>query len=157
MSRNPQTPAKISGKFSAQVRPLVTPGIYTARIKEWKVAEVLFPQPKLIILCDVLIDGANVELAHFCNIAIDDKKQIKSPGRRSHLYKLVNALCPDTLDYDLDALIGLTCQVTVETSMLDEKKSLKPAREHYSKISVIKALPTNESHKHSIDEEFETV
>lgn len=133
---------KISGKFTEIIRPLIPPGIYPATIKEWKVNEILFGRPKLIILCEVPYGGRTLELAHFCNISLDENKQIQSPGRRSNLYKLVRSLCPHTKNHDLDNLIGIMCNAVVGTSTLDDRKQPKPVEEHYSKINALVAIQT---------------
>lgn len=147
---------KISGKFSEIIRPLIPPGIYPVTIKEWKVNEIIFGRPKLIILCEVLYDGRMLELAHFCNVDLDENKNIQSPGRRSNLYKLVRALCPNTKHHDLDNLIGINCYGVVATSTLDDRKQLKPVSEHYSKINALHLEMPTANEKFELESELET-
>ena len=139
-----ETPSKISGKFEELIRPLIAEGEYPATIKKWQILEIMFGQPKLVINCDVFVDDVIYDLAYFCNIKLTPERTIQPPGRRSNLYKLIhNLLSPESTSRDLDDLIGLHCNAVVETSMLDDKKELKPVSEQYSVIR--KLLPDIEA------------
>jgi hypothetical protein len=139
-----ETPSKISGKYEELIRPLIAEGEYPATVKRWQILEIMFGQPKLVINCDVFVDDEILDLAYFCNIKLTPEKTIQPPGRRSNLYKLIQKLLPpDNTSRDLDDLIGLHCTAVVETSMLDDKKELKPVSEQYSVIR--KLLPDLEA------------
>lgn len=138
-----ETPSKISGKFEELVRPLIDEGEYPATIKKWQILEIMFGQPKLVINCDVLVDDAFCDLAYFCNIKLTPERAIQPPGRRSNIYKLIHKLLgSDSTSRDLDSLIGLHCIAVVETSILNDKKELKPVNQQYSVIRNL--LPDNE-------------
>lgn len=135
-----ETPSKISGKFEELIRPLIAEGEYPATVKKWQILEIMFGQPKLVINCDVFVDDVIYDLAYFCNIKLTPERTIQPPGRRSNLYKLIHKLLsPESTSRDLDDLIGLHCTAVIETSMLDDKKGLKPVSEQYSVIR--KLLP----------------
>ena len=139
-----ETHSKISGKFEELIRPLIAEGEYPAKVKKWQILEIMFGQPKLVINCDVFVDDVIHDLAYFCNIKLTPEKVIQPPGRRSNLYKLIqNLLPPDNTSRDLDDLIGLHCIAVIETSLLDDKKELKPVSQQYSVIR--KLLPDLEA------------
>jgi hypothetical protein len=114
---------------------VVTPGIYPANVVSWKVIPMMFGASKLLIQCDVTIEDEIVTLPYFCNVKLNDQNEMLPPGRRSHLYKLLVALLPsESRERDLDELLGLRCNVKVETSVRDEHRRPKPSSEQFSVI-----------------------
>lgn len=131
--------SNINSKFSLPENLVITPGVYSARITDWRVIPMMFGAPKLLIQCEVSIDdGEIVTLPCFLNVKLNEQNEIQPPGRRSHLYKLLVALLPsDSRERDMDNLIGLRCRARVETSVRDENHRPKPLSEQFS---VVRAL-----------------
>ena len=133
--------AKINGRFELATYPLVTPGVYIAEIRSWKVIPLMFGAPKLMIQCDVTVEDEIVGLTYFCNVKLTEENQISPPGRRSRLSKLMRALLPsDTPERNLDDLIGIRCLARVETSDKDENRQLKPKSQQFSVIQDLQPL-----------------
>jgi hypothetical protein len=142
MSNSTEAPVHFSGLITVEKRRLLPEGDYTCRITSWRTM-FMFGGHKLIIDCD-LSDSA-AQLSFICNIPITNEGIVKNPGRRSRLYKMLKTLCGNTHgQFNLNDLIGKDCWAHVVTSTRDEKRNEKPVSEHYSIISALLPLITEE-------------
>ncbi len=142
MNHGSEAPIHFSGLITVEKRQLLPEGDYTCRITSWRTM-FMFGGHKLIIDCE-LSDSA-AQLSYICNIQISNEGIVKNPGRRSRLYKMLKTLYGNSYgQFNLNALNGMDCWARVVTSTRDEKRNEKPVSEHYSIISALLPLQTEE-------------
>ena len=142
MSHSTDAPVHFSGLITVEKRRLLPEGDYTCTITSWRTM-FMYGGYKLIIDCE-LSDSA-AQLSYICNIPISNEGVVKNPGRRSRLYKLLKTLCGDSYgQFNLSELVGKYCWAQVITSTRDERRNEKPASEHYSIISNLLPIESEE-------------
>jgi len=142
MSHSNEAPIQFAGLITVEQRVLLVEGDYTCVITSWRTM-FMYGGYKLIIDCFIRDTGD--QLSFICNIPISNEGVVKNPGRRSRLYKTLKTLCGNSFgQFNLDALVGMDCWAHVVTSTRDEKRNEKPVSEHYSIISALLPLHTEE-------------
>lgn len=142
MSHSTDAPVHFSGLITVEKRRLLPEGDYTCKITSWRTM-FMYGGHKLIIDC--VLNDSGAQLSYICNIPISNEGVVKNPGRRSRLYKLLKTLCGDSYgQFNLNELVGKDCWAHVVTSTRDEKRNEKLASEHYSIISALWPLITEE-------------
>lgn len=135
-------PINFTGLITVDKRRLLQEGDYRCTIVSWRTM-FMYGGHKLIIDCELSDTAAR--LSYICNIQISNEGVVKNPGRRSRLYKMLKTLCGNSYgQFNLNALVGMDCWAHVVTSTRDEKRNEKPVSEHYSIISALLPLHTEE-------------
>jgi hypothetical protein len=132
MSDNQSMPrVQTSGRITVTRRPLVDEGIYPCEIVSY---EIFFMMGRHKLAVHGYLTGLGITLSLICNITLNEHKNIQYPGRRSKFGRLLGLLPLAEKTIDLNQLLGMKCMATVVTSTLDERRKLKPMRDHYSII-----------------------
>ena len=135
-------PINFTGLITVEKRRLLQEGDYLCTISSWRTL-FMYGGHKLIIDC--YIPDRDTTLSYICNIQISNEGIVKNPGRRSRLYKLLKSMSGRAHgQFNLEDLNGKECWARVVTSTKDERRNEKPSNEHYSIISALLPVETQE-------------